>query len=291
MVQNLTQTKFSPEEITGQLEQEVRSLWRMMPRGILRGAELLVSAIPVLCIIATVIAQVLYTGYNPWQDAISSLVWSPHGAIQTAVFYLLGFSVLILAVKLFFKAKQTVLKTGIIALALTGVGMVMVGIFPAARNGFPQTVISDIHLNTSSALIFLFPIACFIMAPKLKECFSRRWLSTYTLISGILGIVFIGVEAWLHFAGRGWMGTLERLEILNGIAWVQTVTILTLNNSSQKRPETAGELKNAAKSEAKPRRTSRIIRAAALTALCALILVPAIQFAGRSRKKQVKGGC
>lgn len=277
MAQDLTQTRIAQEDISQQIEREVRTLWRTLLRGVIRGAELIVSAIPILCIAATVVAQLLYAGYNPWQDAISSLVWGRYGSIQTAAFYLLGFSIMVLAIKMFLKAKQRVLKTGIIALAITGLGMVMVGIFPAARSGFPQTIISAIHLNVSSALIFLFPIACFVMAPRLKECFSHRWLSAYTLISGILGVVFMMVEGFFHLTGRGWMGTFERLEILNGIAWVQTVTILTLINNRKKRPVTTIGLQKNHKEEKGSRRASTVLKTAALTAVCALVLFPVIQ--------------
>jgi hypothetical membrane protein len=244
---------------------------------VVRNAEVAASAIPILCVLGTVLAQVLYAGYNPWQEPISSLVWGPYGSIQTAAFYLLGASVLILAIKLFAKAKTINLKVGVILLGLVGVGMVMIGIFPAARTGFPNTIINAIHLNVSSVLFCLFPVVCFVLAPKLKECFSHRWVTIYTWAAGILGIVLIAITGGLHYSNLGWIGTMERLVLLNGLVWVQTVTILTLKNNNKKRPLTAGELQTIKKEEIKPRRASTILKTAALTAVCALVLFPAIQ--------------
>jgi hypothetical protein len=203
---------------------KLRATWRT----IVRIAELTVSALPFICVLATVIAQLLYTGYNPWQEPVSSLVWSPYGALQTAAFYLLGFSIIILAGKLFPRAKARISKAGVIVLALTGIGMVMVGIFPAGRAGFPDTIINTIHLNLTAILICLFPAGCFILAPKIRESFSHKWVSVYTWIAGFLGVTLIGIITGLHFNNLGWMGTLERLMLLNGLIWVQVITILTL---------------------------------------------------------------
>jgi len=117
---------------------------------------------------------------------------------------------------------------GVIVLAFTGIGMVMIGIFPAGRAGFPDTIINTIHLNLTTILICLFPAGCFILAPKMKDIFSQKWVSVYTWIAGFLGVTLIGIITGLHFNNLGWMGTLERLMLLNGLIWVQVLTILTL---------------------------------------------------------------
>jgi hypothetical protein len=209
--------------------------WRVW-RTILRIVELAVSALPFICVLATVIAQLLYAGYNPWQDPVSSLVWSPYGALQTAAFYLLGFSILILAGKLFPRAKAWISRIGIIVLALTGVTMVMVGIFPAGRAGFPDTIINTIHLNLTTILICLFPAGCFILAPKMNDYFSGKWVTLYTWAAGFIGVTLIAIITGLHFSNLGGWGTLERLMLLNGLIWVQVITILTLKKRAGKKP-------------------------------------------------------
>jgi hypothetical membrane protein len=229
MAQALEQTRLQPRGSFNRRE-TLRAVWR----GILRSAELVTSAIPFIAVLATIIAQILYAGYNPWQEPVSSLVWSPYGALQTAAFYLLGFSVIILAGKLFPKAKTRILRIGIIVLALTGVGMVLIGIFPAGQAGDPDTIINDIHLSVTSILICLFPAGCFIMAPKLKECFAHKWVSRYTWAAGALGVALIILLTGMHFNNLGWLGTLERLVILNGLVWVQVITILTLKKKWHK---------------------------------------------------------
>jgi hypothetical protein len=202
----------------------LRTIWR----SVIRIADLATSALPFICVLATIIAQLLYAGYNPWQEPVSSLVWSPHGALQTAAFYMLGFSIIILAGKLFPRAGAAISKVGAVVLALTGIGMVMIGVFPAGRAGFPDTVINTIHLNLTTILICLFPAGCFILAPKIRQSFSHKWVSVYTWAAGFLGVTLIGIISGLHFNNLGWMGTLERLMLLNGLIWVQVLTILTL---------------------------------------------------------------
>jgi len=209
------------------------SVWRT----ILRIVELAVAALPFICVLATVIAQLLYAGYNPWQDPVSSLVWSPYGALQTAAFYLLGFSIIILAGKLFPRAKAWISRIGVIVLGLTGVAMVMVGIFPAGRAGFPDTIINTIHLDLTTILICLFPAGCFILAPKMKEYFHLKWVTFYTWAAGFTGVTLIGIITGLHFSNLGGWGTLERLMLLNGLIWVQVITILTLKMRAGKKSE------------------------------------------------------
>jgi hypothetical protein len=211
--------------------------WYRAPviRSVLRITEVAVAALPFICLLATIIAQLLFPGYNPWQDPVSSLVWSPYGALQTAAFYLLGFSILILGGKLFPRAKAWISKIGVIVLGLTGIAMVMVGIFPAGRAGFPVTVINQIHLNLTTILICLFPAACFIMAPKMKDYFSGKWVTLYTWAAGFIGVTLIGIITGLHFSNLGGWGTLERLMLLNGLIWVQVITILTLKKRAGKK--------------------------------------------------------
>lgn len=227
MAKNALQTGLPAGIYSGQISQTWDRL-RAICRSIIRIAELAVSALPLICVLATIIAQILFAGYNPWQEPVSSLVWSPYGALQTSAFYLLGFSIIILAGKLFPRARAWISRVGVIVLALTGIGMVMIGIFPAGRAGFPDTIINTIHLNLTTILICLFPAGCFILAPKMKDIFSQKWVSVYTWIAGFLGVTLIGIITGLHFNNLGWMGTLERLMLLNGLIWVQVLTILTL---------------------------------------------------------------
>ena len=227
MVRDAVQLKPISAELSGEIEKVRQNIWRT----ILRGFEIVTSAVPFLCVIATVVAQVLNTWHNPWQDPISSLVWGSYGAIQTAAFYLLGFAVLILAFKLLPRSKSWLLRAGIAALALTGLGMVLVGVFPAGRDGFPRTITDILHTQISTVIMLLFPAACFIMAPRIKDCFSRNWLSAYTWAAGALGIILVFLQAALVLPGHGWMGTIERFQVLNGIAWVQVVTFMTLKKT------------------------------------------------------------
>ncbi len=194
-----------------------------------KALDVTATVMPLTFILFSTAVEFTHPGYNPWQDVISLLVWGPYGWIQTVSFYLLSFSVLFLAAKLYIRgAGRLRLRIGVIMLALMGLGLVMVATHPMDPPGFSGTVTGIIHLQTTAVLVLSFPAACFIMATDLRKCLSRRWLSKYTVASGIAGILFIGITAVLVKGNLGWVGVGERLIMVNGLMWIQVVGLTAL---------------------------------------------------------------
>ncbi len=195
----------------------------------LRALELTVTSIPFIFLAISALIQFTHPGYNPWQDAISTLVWGPWGWVQTALFFLLAFSVIAQVIKLSIRAAQTVrLRIGIASFALMGVAFILIGLHPTDIPGAPPSPTGVVHLQTSAALIFLFPLTCFLVAPELRLGFRQKWLRPYTRTAGAVGFALIAATAVFVTGNHGWVGLLERLMVLNGLAWMQVIGILAL---------------------------------------------------------------
>jgi hypothetical protein len=182
-----------------------------------------------VCVLFTLISQLMHPGYNPIHDAISILVWGPGGWLQTVSFGLLAFSVIILGVKLYLKPHTPLAyKIGVLFLILMGIGTVVVSFYPTDIPGSTETLTGAIHIQTAASLVFLFPLACFLVAPHLKKNLVPKWVSRYTYLAGGLSLALIAVIAVFMLGDHGFMGTLERLIMANGLTWVQLMHIQLL---------------------------------------------------------------
>jgi hypothetical protein len=182
-----------------------------------------------VCLLFTLISQIVHPGYDPIHDAISVLVWGPGGWLQTVSFSLLGFSVIVLGVKLFFKAQAPIVyKIGSIFLMLMGIGTIMVSFFPTDIPGSLTTLTGMIHIHTAESLVILFPAACLLMAPHMKKIFTRQWISRYTHLAAGMSVALIITVVVMVLGDHGFTGTLERLIMANGLAWVQLMHIQLL---------------------------------------------------------------
>jgi hypothetical protein len=180
----------------------------------------------ILCVLLTLASQIVHPGYNPLHDAISVLVWGPYGWLQTASFYLLAFSVVVLGAGLFFKADTSArFKIGVIMLILMGIGTIVVSLHPTDIPGSPETTTGIIHTNAAAALVFLLPLACFLMAPHMKKAFSQRWIGRYTYFAGFASVALIAAIAVMVLGNHGFLGAMERLIMANGLMWVQVMNI------------------------------------------------------------------
>lgn len=182
-----------------------------------------------ICVILTLISQIIHPGYNPLHDTISVLVWGPYGWLQTAAFYLLAFSTIMVGMKLLFKTNTSPLfKVGVVMLILMGIGTIIVGLHPTDIPGTPETKTGLIHIDTAAALVFLFPLACFLMAPYMKKAFSQKWVSRYTYFAGVASVALLAATAVVVLRNIDFVGTTERLIMANGLLWVQVVNIFII---------------------------------------------------------------
>ena len=206
----------------GRLRQSIWQLLRSHPR-VVRGMEIAATVLPLVVLGLSAVVQLAHPGYNPLQDAVSLLVWGPWGGVQTAVFYLLGFTILTTVVRVLLKMRLTArFGVGIGLYALTAVGVFIVGTHPTDLPGAAPTLTGLVHLSTAGSMVFIFPAAAFLMAPHLGRTL-RGWLARYTRAAGAVAIVLIAAAGVLTMTRLGWFGTVERLILVNGLAWMQII--------------------------------------------------------------------
>jgi hypothetical protein len=154
------------------------------------------------------------------KKAISLFVYMPYGWTQTVSFYLLGFSLLAVAVIFHYKAKPK-LNISSIVLAIMAMAFFFIGAFPTRLPGAPHTFVSDIHLGASIVIIMAFPLACFFMLPIFKAR-RLRFLYIYTIVAGIIQVLFIFVAGYFI---HNLTGLYERVLISNGQMWAIVVCL------------------------------------------------------------------
>jgi len=165
--------------------------------------------------------QYFQTGYDPVREAISALVYGPLGWIQTSVFFLFALSLLALTV-LFPLVLRLKLNAGIIVLALAGIGFIIIGINPSQAPGAELTAPALIHHYTAIAVVFTFPLACFLLAPSLKAR-GYTGLFYYSLGSGTFFVLFLVIGGIVLVQHLSLVGLFERILLWNGQLWVEIV--------------------------------------------------------------------
>lgn len=165
--------------------------------------------------------------YSAWQQAISALSLGPSGWVQQVNFVVFGLIIISTAF-----AWRTFLKGGVgatwypIFRTLEGLGLVIDGFFsqdPAF--GYPKGVALTVTLQGELHNIFAFvsitaiALGFFVLARRMtKEPGWRGW-ATYSLITGILTIVFITTFGALNGQHNQIAGLFERLSTSMGTIW------------------------------------------------------------------------
>lgn len=213
---------------TARLSRRIASKVSSRPAPV-RAIEAMAALVPVFAIMLSIVIPLFQPGYDLGKNTISELVWGHYGWLQTGVFYLLAFSMAVLIVKLFARSATTIrFKVGVALFFLVVGGLIMVALFPTDLPGEPGTTVGLVHVQATAVLMLAFPAACFVIAPGLRTCFSRKWLTLYTRAAGVMTLALIALIAVLVGGGFGWVGAVERLIMVNGLAWVQVVILHTL---------------------------------------------------------------
>ncbi len=188
--------------------------------------DLLVASSPIIFQVVMVLAQSLQPGYNPLRDTISSMVWGSYGWLQTINFFIFGVLMIALVRKFITGMDKSVMpRFGGILLYLVGLGFIILAIFPTQSPGGVKTLQAVIHGITVYFITFLFPAACFLVAPALRKGRYPGFIFPYTIITGSLGLGLIVLGVFLKIIGAYWFGMLERVLLLNGFIWLEIVGI------------------------------------------------------------------
>ena len=155
-----------------------------------KAANMVMMAIPLCFITVTTALENIHPEYSRVSNTISELVWGPYGWLETVLFCAFGFMLVAFAWKLK-KAVQHRLSVtiGVSALALMGLAFFVIAVFPTEAPGTAETLTSAIHEHTAQAMAFLFPIACFLLLPGLKNDGAFPHLYASTFIAGAAGLI------------------------------------------------------------------------------------------------------
>ena len=176
---------------------------------------------PLFCQAASMTAALLQGGYNLLRDAVSSLVFGPYGWLQTIVFLIFGISVLCLDVALLTRYKVKNI-AGPILIGLVGVGFFIIGLNHGQVPGGPMTASIRIHNYTTAGIIFLFPAACFCLAPTFKAL-RYRYLHWGSIGLGIAMALFLVVGGYVLALKSSMVGMYERILLGAGQLWVMAI--------------------------------------------------------------------
>ena len=171
-------------------------------------------------------------GYNPWQQAISTLSLGP-GGFQQADFIVCGLSVLWLA----FVWRQ-ILKDGVCATwypivrGIEGMALILVGVFSTDPGyGYPPgtpdgagtaTLGGTLHLVFTIMVVNAMCLGLFIIARRFWRNPEFRGWTTFSIICGFLPMIFMPffvIAQNTHGVFSGYAGLFERLATNADTIW------------------------------------------------------------------------
>jgi hypothetical protein len=203
-------------------------LYGRQPR-VLRVLEFLVATVPLVFILGSTFLKFADPAYGLLENTISELAVGPWGMVLTVLFYLMGLSTLFLAWKLLRLHPTSLrLRLGVAAIVVCAVSFILIGVFPTDMGGGARTVHGLIHEYTTGVLMFLFPVAAFLTAPVLKHGFkSHNWL-VFSRATGSISVVLMLVMGVIFAGGFSVLGIMERLIMVNSLAWMQVISFRAL---------------------------------------------------------------
>jgi hypothetical protein len=170
--------------------------------------------------ITYLIAGAVRPGYDPWQQAISTLSLGPGGWLQRANFVMCGVSVIWLALVF-----RKILRGGPCATwyprvrAIEGVGLVMIGFFstdpapgyPPGTLGTVTTVQGAIHLAFTILIVNMMALGLFVISRRFWNDPNFPGWATFSIVSGLLTFVFMTAFGVCNATHSGYPGLFERL--------------------------------------------------------------------------------
>jgi hypothetical membrane protein len=182
--------------------------------------------------IALVIVQgVLQPGYNHVTQPISALAALPLGWLQNLNFYIVGTLLIAYAIGLRFAVRQAGAPVGPALIALSGVGLILSGVFPwRQENGI---FIEPAGHVVGAVMSFLgTSIGHIVISRRMRH--DPRWegIAFYVLASGITMLLLFFAVAYSLEPGsplRPWTGALQRVLVA---IWFVCTSVVALRGAS-----------------------------------------------------------
>ncbi|PVV83304.1 hypothetical protein DD509_06960 [Dehalogenimonas alkenigignens] len=185
--------------------------------AILEAADAACLGFPLLFIAVTTALETIQPGFNRVANTISELVWGPFGWIEAAMFACFAAVMALSAARL----RQAALPLG-----LAAAGFMLIAVFPTQAPGGGQTAASLIHELSAQTIAALLPAACFCLAYRLRKEPAHRAAVSFSVTAGIIGTAFNAAGFVAVHTDAAWIGAVERLIMLNGLIWLELMTLL-----------------------------------------------------------------
>jgi hypothetical protein len=203
---------------------QIRRTWIVAPRKAALVSSASFAAIgPVVFMAFNAAAQLLHPTSNPIAVTVSFLVFGSYGWLQTVAFYILGISLIALAVALILKIKSR-FNFGAIVVFLCGVAFLLVASNHVQNSGVTITTSEIIHRDSAIAIVIMSPLACFALAPSLKAN-GHNGLWIYSIIAGVIAVGTIIAGFLIPTAHDSFLGIFERILLLNGQIWGEIICL------------------------------------------------------------------
>lgn len=203
-----------------------------MTRGIGRSLGTVVLVALCACVAADIVLALLPPHYSILTDSESDYAIGPFAWLMDATFVLVGLVSLALAAGLVGAApapKPVRRWIGSALIALWGVGLLVLALFPTSLQGAPLTASARVHLVVAPLAFAAVAAGESVLTPDIGRV--RDWQNGRRLLVGITGAMWLGfLLTWVTFAELGrrhglgqFYGLAERLFLLSVLGWMATV--------------------------------------------------------------------
>jgi hypothetical membrane protein len=178
--------------------------------------------------ITYLVAGAARPGYDPWQQAISTLSLGPGGWLQRANFVMCGVSVIWLALVF-----RKILRGGACATwypcvrAIEGLGLIMIGFFSTdPAPGYPPgtleastTLQGAIHLAFTILVVNMMALGLFVISRRFWKDPNFPGWTAFSIVSGLSTFVFMSAFGVSNATNSGYPGLFERLATNTDTVW------------------------------------------------------------------------
>jgi len=188
-------------------------------------------AAPVVFAITNLVAAFSAPNYSFIRDSISSLAWTPLGWVQTIGFLFMGLLVECFTIGLLLNIRGVrEFKVGATIMVFFGFGALLIGAFHTDPAGGPSTLEGTIHRVAAALVFWLFPIACLLIAPTIREKPLWKDLFVYTIVANGFALAFLIARIGLP-SDLSWFGLYERILAFDEFLWLEIIAIRLLRIS------------------------------------------------------------
>lgn len=185
---------------------------------------------PILFTVAFIVQGLFRPGYSHLTDPVSALAAGPNGWIQNANFFIFGPLMIAYAIGLHLGVRST--RRGVVGpalLVLSGLGLILSGLFPWVRDATGELSVPPGHL-VGALMAFLFGgLGLIVISRRMARDPRWRSLATYARASGIAiialflatGRLAVPDDAPLH----EWAGLMQRATVA---VWFACTIVLAL---------------------------------------------------------------